>query len=92
MVALYEGVNRVLTGEEQALNYSEAKIEQSDQNGGTNRFTDFRWRNRRLCSKNSSRTKGLNVTIVEKYKLGGTCLHKGCIPKALLRSAEVLIP
>ena len=33
---------------------------------------------------------GLNVVIVEKYKLGGTCLHKGCIPtKALLRSAEV---
>lgn len=33
---------------------------------------------------------GLNVTIVEKDKLGGTCLHKGCIPtKALLRSAEV---
>ena len=35
--------------------------------------------------------KGLNVTVVEKRKLGGTCLHKGCIPtKALLRSAEVL--
>lgn len=34
--------------------------------------------------------KGLNVTIVEKAKLGGTCLHRGCIPtKALLRSAEV---
>ncbi|MGO2083302.1 dihydrolipoyl dehydrogenase [Vagococcus sp.] len=34
--------------------------------------------------------KGLDVTIVEKHKLGGTCLHKGCIPtKALLRSAEV---
>lgn len=34
--------------------------------------------------------KGLNVTIVEKHKLGGTCLHRGCIPtKALLRSAEV---
>ncbi|KAF1299447.1 dihydrolipoyl dehydrogenase [Enterococcus sp. JM4C] len=34
--------------------------------------------------------RGLKVTIVEKYKLGGTCLHKGCIPtKALLRSAEV---
>lgn len=34
--------------------------------------------------------KGLDVTIVEKSKLGGTCLHKGCIPtKALLRSAEV---
>lgn len=33
---------------------------------------------------------GLNTAIVEKEKLGGTCLHKGCIPsKALLRSAEV---
>lgn len=33
---------------------------------------------------------GLTVTIVEKAKLGGTCLHRGCIPtKALLRSAEV---
>ncbi|MFW8053353.1 dihydrolipoyl dehydrogenase [Vagococcus fluvialis] len=34
--------------------------------------------------------KGLNVTVVEKNKVGGTCLHSGCIPtKALLRSAEV---
>lgn len=33
---------------------------------------------------------GLKTAIVEKEKLGGVCLHKGCIPtKALLRSAEV---
>ncbi|WP_226035079.1 dihydrolipoyl dehydrogenase [Aquibacillus saliphilus] len=33
---------------------------------------------------------GLKTAIVESNKLGGTCLHKGCIPsKALLRSAEV---
>ncbi|WHY84566.1 dihydrolipoyl dehydrogenase [Neobacillus novalis] len=33
---------------------------------------------------------GLKTAIVEKGKLGGTCLHNGCIPsKALLRSAEV---
>lgn len=33
---------------------------------------------------------GLKTAIVESSKLGGTCLHRGCIPsKALLRSAEV---
>ncbi|MEK5038698.1 dihydrolipoyl dehydrogenase [Sporosarcina sp. FSL K6-3457] len=33
---------------------------------------------------------GLKTALVEQGKLGGTCLHKGCIPsKALLKSAEV---
>ncbi|WP_316303056.1 dihydrolipoyl dehydrogenase [Clavibacter michiganensis] len=33
---------------------------------------------------------GKTVGLVEKGKLGGTCLHRGCIPtKALLHSAEV---
>ena len=33
---------------------------------------------------------GLKVGLVEKDKLGGTCLHVGCIPtKALLHAAEV---
>ncbi|WNS44377.1 dihydrolipoyl dehydrogenase [Paenibacillus sp. MMS20-IR301] len=33
---------------------------------------------------------GKSVVIIEMDKLGGTCLHRGCIPsKSLLRSAEV---
>jgi dihydrolipoamide dehydrogenase len=33
---------------------------------------------------------GKKVALVEKDKLGGTCLHRGCIPtKALLHSAEI---
>ena len=33
---------------------------------------------------------GKRVALIEKDKLGGTCLHRGCIPtKALLHAAEV---
>ncbi|MFT4298926.1 MAG: dihydrolipoyl dehydrogenase [Aeromicrobium sp.] len=33
---------------------------------------------------------GFSVALIEKGKLGGTCLHNGCIPtKALLHAAEV---
>lgn len=33
---------------------------------------------------------GMNVAVVEEIKLGGTCLHRGCIPtKAMLKSAGV---
>jgi dihydrolipoyl dehydrogenase len=33
---------------------------------------------------------GKTVALIEKDKIGGTCLHRGCIPtKALLHSAEV---
>jgi dihydrolipoyl dehydrogenase len=33
---------------------------------------------------------GLNVAVVEELKLGGCCLHRGCIPtKAFLKSADI---
>ena len=35
--------------------------------------------------------RGARVTLIEKNKLGGTCLNAGCIPtKSLLHSAEIL--
>ena len=34
---------------------------------------------------------GMTVVMIEKDKVGGTCLHRGCIPtKALLHSAETV--
>ena len=34
---------------------------------------------------------GLRTAIVERDKVGGTCLHYGCIPtKAMLYTAEIL--
>ncbi len=39
----------------------------------------------------SAAAKGLQVAIVERDLLGGTCLNRGCIPtKALCRNAEVV--
>ena len=33
---------------------------------------------------------GMNVALIDKAELGGTCLHRGCIPtKALLHAGEV---
>jgi len=38
-----------------------------------------------------ARQLGLSAALVERDKLGGTCLHRGCIPtKVLLQSAEHL--
>jgi dihydrolipoamide dehydrogenase len=34
---------------------------------------------------------GLRVALIEEHRVGGTCLHRGCIPaKELLQTAEVL--
>ncbi|WP_116113832.1 dihydrolipoyl dehydrogenase [Austwickia chelonae] len=41
------------------------------------------------CALRSSQL-GMSVALVEKAELGGTCLHRGCVPtKALLHAAEV---
>src|SRR6266540_3922731 len=33
---------------------------------------------------------GLSVALIERDKVGGTCLHRGCIPtKALLHAGEI---
>src|SRR5438034_473001 len=33
---------------------------------------------------------GLNVALIEERRVGGTCLHRGCIPaKELLQTADV---
>jgi len=38
-----------------------------------------------------ARQLGLRVAIVEEDKVGGTCLHRGCIPtKVMLHTAELL--
>ena len=40
---------------------------------------------------NAVSEKGLKVAIIEKYKLGGTCLNQGCIPsKLLIHSADIM--
>lgn len=39
----------------------------------------------------SGAAAGLRVVLVEEQRVGGTCLHRGCIPaKELLQTAEVL--
>ena len=49
-----------------------------------------RRRQRRLRRALRGAQLGLSVALIEKDKLGGTCLHYGCIPtKALLHAAEV---
>src|SRR4030095_10288609 len=40
---------------------------------------------------NAAAQNGLNVALIEKNRMGGTCLNRGCIPsKLLIHSADVL--
>ena len=40
---------------------------------------------------NTAAQKGLSVALIEKDKMGGTCLNRGCIPsKLLIHTADVL--
>ncbi|MGI0025450.1 MAG: FAD-dependent oxidoreductase, partial [Nitrososphaera sp.] len=39
---------------------------------------------------NAAAQRGMKVAIVEKSRMGGTCLNRGCIPsKLLIHSADV---
>ena len=41
--------------------------------------------------RSTAQPPGSNIAIVEERRVGGTCLHRGCIPaKELLQTAEVL--
>lgn len=40
---------------------------------------------------NAAAHKGLRVALIERDKMGGTCLNRGCIPsKLLIHSADVM--
>ena len=46
---------------------------------------------RRLRAALYGAAAGLNIAMIEEARVGGTCLHRGCIPaKELLQTAEVL--
>ena len=41
---------------------------------------------------NAAYQRGLRVAVVEKGRMGGTCLNRGCIPsKLLIHSADVAV-